>query len=355
MLRLILLRLLESYFRHRWLYLVPLALMLAVGVAVAWLVPAKHTATATMSIEKESLLAMLTSNGQSAGAWRNPADVTTAELRELLATDAFTQAAMEKTTWQGLLNGNQREIRIAFAAFRDAIEVTSLGERLVAISAEDADPQTAQQLVDAVLETYIQWQLTKNSQESVAAQKFFADLIDRYRQDLRRSRNALQSYLESHPEPTTGSRPPEERMEIARLEAELWRGEERLSEALKNEERARLAQAKAESLSQQTYTVIDAPSVPVDTRSLQRAALVIGAFAVVGLFLSVAGIAVGALMDRTLRFSVDVRQALDLPLLAMVATEGPIQPGHRAQMASGTHNPQRADATNQPGRVKPSV
>lgn len=355
MLRLILLRLLESYFRHRWLYLVPLVLMLATGVAVAWLVPATYTATATMSIEKESLLAMLTSNGQSAGAWRNPAEVTTAELRELLATAAFTQSAMEKTAWAGLLNSDQRAIRMAFAAFRDAIEVTSLGEKLVAISAEDTDPHVAQQMVDAVLATYIQWQVTKNSQESVVAQKFFADLIDRYRQDLRRSRHALQSYLEIHPEPTTGSRPPAEQMEIARLEAEIWRGEERLSEALKNEERARLAQAKAESLSQQTYTVIDAPGVPVDTQSLRRTALVIGAFAVVGLFLSVTGIVVGALMDRTLRFSVDVRQALHLPVLAMVAAEASMQPGYEAQLASGAHNPQRADTTNQPGTVKPSV
>lgn len=144
-------------------------------------------------------------------------------------------------------------------------------------------------------------------------------------------------------------------MEIDRLETELWRAEDRLTEALKDQERARLAQAKAESLARQTYTVVDAPSVPVDTRSLRRTALVTGAFAVVGLFLSVAGIAVGAVTDRTLRFAVDVRQALDLPLLAMVVAEEPISPGHQAQIASGALNPQRADATNQPETVKPSA
>lgn len=354
MLRLILLRLLESYFRHRWLYLAPAALMLAAGIAFAFLAPTRHTATGTLLIEKQSLLATLTSNGQGASYWRTPAEITAGELRELLATDAFVRSAIQKTSWEPLMHGSPREVRDALTAFRRSITVTALGEKLVAISARDGNAQVAQQMAASVMDSYIQWQINKEFQESVVAQNFFANLIGPYQEDLQRARDNLRTYLETYPEPLRGSRPPEERMEIARLESEIRRAEERVSETLKNEESARLALAKAESITRQTYMVIDAPTPPIETFSLRRTALLIGIFAGVGVGLSLAGVVTGALLDRTLRFPVDVRHALHLPLLATVAAETVTNPGRPQRLPGDARHPQRADAgAGQPGTVKP--
>lgn len=145
-------------------------------------------------------------------------------------------------------------------------------------------------------------------------------------------------------------------MEIARLESEIKRAEERVSETLKNEESARLALAKAESLTRQTYMVIDTPTESLDEFSLRRLVTVIGIFTVVGLFLSAAGVVFGAVTDRTLRFPVDVRHALHLPLLATVAMHPDDKPDSRQQAIADTRRARRPDTgASQPGTANPRV
>jgi capsular polysaccharide biosynthesis protein len=65
--------------------------------------------------------------------------------------------------------------------------------------------------------------------------------------------------------------------------------------------------------------VIDQPQMPQDAKaSTKKALTTLGIFVVVGIFLSVVVVAGGALIDRSLRFPIDVRHGLSLPVLAMV-------------------------------------
>lgn len=354
MVKLIVLRLLESFFRNRWLNILPAVVLLAVGVAIAFLVPPAYESAGTMMIEKDTLLASLTSNGSSNSLYVTPAQVTVDELSELLATDAFVRSAIQKTVLEAQMTGNQEDIKQVFDEFRRSLTLTPVGSKLIELKGTHEDPQLAQQVAASTIEAYIQWQINKDYQQSVVAQNFFANLITPYQEDLQNARNALRDYLEAYPEPLRGSRPPEETIEIGRLQGDISLAEQRVAETLKNEESARLALAKAESLTRQTYVVIDTPVVPETSFSLRTAAITIILFAFVGIFLSIAAIVGAALLDQSLRFPVDVKHAVHLPVLATVAFDKGLQPdGARKQAARGA--PKAAKAAGKPGTVNPGT
>lgn len=354
MIKLIALRLLENFFRHRWLYLLAPVLMLAAGIAFVALVPQEYEATGTMMVEKESLLATLTSNGNAATMWRTPASITVGELNELLATDAFVRAAIAKTALEAKMGGDQQMVQNTFDEFRKALVISPLGDKLMEVRATHPEPELAQQIAAATVDSYIQWQINKGYQESVVAQGFFANLIAPLQEELQTARDNMQSYLETYPEPLRGERPPEEQMEIQRLASEIARSEERLTETLKAEEQARLSLAKSESITRQTYLVIDTPVLPEPDFSLIRAGIIVIAFALVGVFLSLVALAVSAVLDRTLRWPVDVRQALNLPLLATLGNDEPKGARRKAaRPAAEERTASRAEVTSAKGTINP--
>jgi uncharacterized membrane protein YccF (DUF307 family) len=71
--------------------------------------------------------------------------------------------------------------------------------------------------------------------------------------------------------------------------------------------------------------VIDQPQVPQDAVLSTKTLLSnMSIFLVVGIFLAIVGIAGGALLDRSLRFPIDVRHGLSLPVLALVPMAKPV-------------------------------
>jgi hypothetical protein len=190
---------------------------------------------------------------------------------------------------------------------------------VIEISAKSKSPQLAQQLTSATSEAYSAWKVIGDRQESAVAQSFFADVLPGYQQELQRARDEMQAYLKSHPEKLRGERPPEEVIEIGRLQAAVDTAAKRVESAMEKEESARLAQAQAESSVRQNYLLIDAPSQPTQPEASLRDRVTGPAiFAVVGLLLTFGGIIGGALLDRSFRFPLDVRNSLELPVLALV-------------------------------------
>ncbi len=90
-------RFLETYFRHRWLNLLPLLLMIALGAT--WLITTKpqYIAHGTMHVQGATLLATLTADPQTQSGWTSQSDATTGEIRSLLQTDAFVRAVVQQS------------------------------------------------------------------------------------------------------------------------------------------------------------------------------------------------------------------------------------------------------------------
>lgn len=321
MVRIVLLRFLESYFRHRWLYLLPLVIAMATGAVFVATEPPVYVASGRLYVERDSLLASLTATNGDGGWWVTAAQATTNEMNELLASRAFTRSAIQKTDLEKNMSAGADAVDQTFGYFRSALYFQPQGEKLVEISATSEDPKLAHQMVVAIMEAYVQWKLNSDFQESMAARTFFEAQIQPYMDEVEQARSELVDFVNANPEPIRGERPPQEQMEYSHLQAALQQAEDRLATAQQNEESARLAQVKSESVTRQTYLVIDQPQVPTETNTSIRDMIQnLVVFVAVGLFLCFIGVAAGALLDRSLRFSIDVRSALSLPVLAMIPT-----------------------------------
>ncbi len=335
MVRIVLLRLLESYFRHRWLYVLPIVISVAAGGAYVASMPPEYWASGRIYVAQENLLADLTSSGTSGSWWVSAAQSTVSEVNELMGTQAFVRTVIQKTDLEKNMAGGPSAVDETISYVREIVSVQAVGDKLVDITATGDDPNIVYQVVISTMEAYVQWKINNGYQESIAARSFFDDLIKPYQEDVDQARSDLITFLTAHPEPVRGDRPPAEQMELDRLQAAVQRSEDRLNAARDNEESARLSQVQSESVTKQTYMVIDQPQIPqVAEVSTKTIAMNMVIFLVVGIFLSVAGIAGGALLDRSLRFPIDVRHGLSLPVLAMVPIGKPILQAAAAAQAA---------------------
>jgi len=350
-LRLVLLRLLESYFRHRWLYLLPIVLMSAAAAVYISSMAPTYAVNGTVYVQNGTLLSSLTAIRSDGFAYVTPAQATSGELYQLLNSHAFLRAIIQQTDMESKMGQGEVLAAETIDEAKEAISLQELGNNLVMITARHEMPRIAHQLAKSTIETYIQWKINLNLEESVAAQNFFTDLIKTYSAEVEPARQALDGYLKTRPRPIQGDRPEEESAEIKRLQTALDTAEERLRRAEGQEESARLALTQAESTVRQTYFVVDAPTRPLTAeRSKKEMLLIIALFVFSGVFISAIGIVGGALLDDSLRFSIDVVHGLNLPVLALVpdAKMQIIHPRHRTrEIAEASQQPvaRNADRT----------
>jgi uncharacterized protein involved in exopolysaccharide biosynthesis len=318
MVRLILLRIFESYFRHRWLNIMPIVLMIGVGSAYVVYSMPQYAARGTIYVQKQPLVSAL-SNVQTDFTWQTPAQVTASQLQDLMQTQAFVRSIIAKTPLEQQLTGDPTVLDRTISMYQKAVTVNTVGDNLIEVDGKYEDPATVQQMVAATMDMFVQWKLNTETQDSIVAEKFFNETIQPYQADVDKARSAMRTYLEAHPVPVRGERPPEETLEISGLQDAIDQATTRLNDAVTKAEDARLARSRAESNIRQMYLTIDAPAQPVaPTTGLRDKATKLGIFLAVGVVLSLLCIAGGALLDHSFRFALDVQHALHLPVLAMV-------------------------------------
>lgn len=326
MLQLAILRLLESYFRHRWLYLLPIVFLALVGGLYIYTLKPEYRATGVVYVQQESLLSSLTAVAPDGFTWMTAADASAAQLNELLQTDSFVRAIILETDLEEEMDKGRDAVSETIETVRKSVWAQSTGSNQMLITGSNEDSQVAYQLVNATVENHIQWQMNSARKDSVSAQEFFVDLIEKYRLDLEATQQELDDYLILHPEPIRGDRSEIENMAISRLQSRVELATSRLSSALDKEEEARLALAQIESVIRQQYFLIDAPSIPEDTEtSTKDLAVTLAIFMIAGGIVSVVGIVGGTLLDRTFRFPVDVNVLIELPVLTSVAAPPPVR------------------------------
>lgn len=351
MLRLILLRVFETFFRRRWSYILTAILPLVVGGLVFVFVPAAYKVRGTIYVQRESLLTTLASE-RDIPQFTAPSQATLSEVLSLLGTESFAMTVLQNTDLRDKLDdGPQAKERI-LEEYRKALVVTAEGNNIVVFSAEDTNPVLAQQLAGETMNAYVQWRINFERADSEAAQTFFADLITRYEEQLGQAEQDLRDYLITYPDPVRGSRSSEEQFEINRLEEVVAEARARVTDTRDKEEDARLALAKVNSNALQEYLVIDAPVVPpVPPSVLKRLALILGIAFVVGLMLALARLAVAVTLDRSLYFPIDTRHGLKQETLAML----PQGDGTRAGKAGRRRASASQDPNSQPasGQVSP--
>ena len=320
MVRLALLRLLESYFRHRWLYFLPIVITVAAAGVYAALAVPKYISGGILYVQNQSLVTSLNDLPQTSGGswWVTPAEATRIDISDLLQTEAFVRSLIQGTSLEAEMNSSPEAANEVMTIVNTSVSVVSVGNNMVRFGIIDQDPQLSFQLAKRLPESYVLWKLNSSRKDSIAAQKFFTDLLQPYQQQQDTARAALQRYLEDNPAPIRGDRPETESLEIERLKAEVDKAETRVLDVRAKEESAQLSQTQAESNMRQNYIVVDAPQEPNRPLNGLRARLMSGSiFIVIGVVLCVVAVIGGAVLDRSLRFPIDAYQWLHLPVLAM--------------------------------------
>jgi hypothetical protein len=108
MVRLVLLRVLESYFRRRFTLLLPILLMsIIAGVSFATQQDVYITSS-VLFVKKESFLSELTSIRDSGFSWVTPAQTSANEINQLMGTNAFIRAIIQKTDLEPQMQGGRK-------------------------------------------------------------------------------------------------------------------------------------------------------------------------------------------------------------------------------------------------------
>lgn len=327
MIRIAILRILESYFRHRWLYLVPIVLLAAAGAYSVLTAKPQYIAGGIIYVQQESFLGTLTNVRDVPFTFNTPAQVTAGQIMELMQTNAFVRSIIQDTKLEEEMNKGDTVVNEVMMEARQSIWAQAIGENQVAINASHEDPELATELSNAVINRYVQWQINLDQVQSGAAEDFMDDLVVTYRDELEQAREDLRVYLEAHPEPLRGDRTDTEILEIDRLQGILSLAGTRYARALEQQEGARLATAQAEADIRQTYFVVDAPIIPTQpATSLRQMAMNGLVFVIVGAIIAAAAVAGGAVLDRSFRFPLDVEYGLTLPVLSMIPDTRPKRP-----------------------------
>lgn len=348
MIRQVVFRLLESYFRRRWLYLIPIALMTVVAGVYYFTIKPTFIARGVIYVQSDSFLNTLTQLSQNnASFWVSPSQIATSEINELLQTSAFIRAIIQNTDLEPIMDEGTEVYLNMIGETRKNLWVSSLGNNQILANAANENPAISYQLVTSLMDTYINWQINTQQTDTEVAQSFFADLVQEYEQDLSNARNDMKTYLRDHPEPIRGERPGDESLEIQHLQNKIDLAEARYANALNKLEDTQLAMAQVEADVRQTYLVIDAPTIPENPEtSLKELAIRLGAFIAVGVLVSLGAVAGGAILDRSFRFPSDVTQYLQLPVLAIIPDTSP-QPPTRWQAWKTWLQSRRARKTSQ--------
>ncbi len=320
MITLLVYRFLESYFRHRWWYLLPIVLMVvAAGVFITTSKP-KYIARGSIYVQKETFLSALNSvTPNDTSWWTTPAQSVIGEINELLRTDAFIRAVIHGTDLEDRMDKGSEVVAETISEVRQSIWIAALGDNQIQINAAHEEAVIAHQIANSVLSSFVQWQVNAQRTESEAALAFFADLIKVYEANLETARENLKNYLLENPPPLRGERNEIQKLEISRLQGDVDIARSRYTNALEKEENARLALAQIEGDTRQSYTIIDAPLLPERPEvSRRELAIQAGIFLLVGVILSIAAIAGNMILDRTFRFPIDVYYGTHLPVLAMI-------------------------------------
>ena len=318
MFRLITLRFFETYLRHRFLWLLPIAGMLIYGVANFVLTKPTYVSLAALFINQETLLSNITSLNQGGYSWVTPAQATTNQINELIKTDSFVRSVIQKSDLEKQISENPAKTGKLLVSTRSSLWVNTLGDNTIVIGASNGNPTITQQLATGTVEVFLLWKINTGHNATTTALTFYEDLVRTYSAEVNSAKDELQKYLDAHPIPISGDRPPSETVEIDRLQSQLSTATGRYVKAQDELENSRLTEKINESEVRQKYLIVDSPSYPnkpalSTTKKITNSAV----FILVGVVLSLLAVVVGSLLDRTFRFPEDVHFQLELPVFAI--------------------------------------
>jgi uncharacterized protein involved in exopolysaccharide biosynthesis len=312
------LRLLETFFRRWYLYLVPVVILAVVGFLSLSSTKSKFQSAGTFNVETSTVLSNLSgTNDQTFG--ETPATTTSKQINATLQTDQFIKDVAARSGLQKALESG----KISTQWIRSSLTSVTNGANLVTVIAINEDPQVAQRLAQSTIDAFVQSVIDAASSQSTAAVAFFGDLIKTYQADVDNAQKALDQYVTSHPAPAFGQRPETELAEINKLNSAITQAQANYNSAVGKSQDAQLTTEQTKADVGQRLRLIDAPKVPLAPQpKMKKMIFSFGTFLVLGLILTVGAVVVATVLNHTFLTAADVKDRLAGMRLLAVLPDG---------------------------------
>lgn len=315
------LRYIETFFRNKWLILIPALVFVLIGTALVLLVTPKYAAGATIWTERPIYLEI---PGKQ-NVWITPAQAEAGRFRELISTRTFSQAIADRITFPA---GMSEEDKTNLTAdIRAGLYVSTSGEHLLRITFLYPEPTVTLAVVQAAIEEYTKVMAESANQQAKDAIDFYKERISTYETEvLPKSNGAVTEYLNQHPEiqlsqgdgvildPTFIQL--QRQAEIDRSEYERY--QQRLDQVM--------TQSQAVTKNQiANFRILDAPIIAPGTGRLSKKDILMFTAGGAGVALGYAALFLGVAteFDRTIRNPGDVKRRLRLPVLEVMPDYAP--------------------------------
>jgi capsular polysaccharide biosynthesis protein len=310
-----LLRILESFFRRWWLYLVPVVVLAAIGFVSVSGTKKTYESSGTFNVENSTILSNLSGDNSQTNGFDTPATATSKRINATLQTDQFITEIAKRAGIDGALaNGT-----ITPGWIRSSLTSTTNGANLVRVIAVNQDPAVAQRLAQGTIDAFTQSIIDSASSQSTAAVTFFDNLLTTYQTNVANAQKAVDDYVAGHPAPAIGVRPEDEQAELTRLTTALTQAQGTYNATLGKRQDAELSTEQTKADMGQRLRLVDAPQQPVAPQARLKSMIFgFGTFLAVGILISLGAVVLATMMNHNLQTADDVKNRLGMRLLAIV-------------------------------------
>jgi len=305
-------KILEAFFRHKLLLLLPPILIPGIVGPVAVLsTPPIYETSAGVWIDRPTYL----NYKDGSNTWLTPVQVQSARLTELLRTRAFLDDVAQRTSLAPLVGTPAGEVRLAELALR-SVTVGGAGDHLLFIRTQLATPQLSYELDKAILDAYQEKTAADQADQASVAVDFYGARVKDARQQLNKVSQDLRRYaatrLANNPDTVSGTDPtglPAAMLDptIATLQASV-----QTAQAEVNTAQNALTQAQQDAMAavqgqQYGFQVLDAPQIATEpTSQIKKLIIYPIAAAIIGLGLTAMLLILLVASDRSVRSEQDL-------------------------------------------------
>ncbi len=311
----IIVRMLETFFRRWYLYLVPLVAVLGLAISNVSSTPTEFASAGVITTSNASLLSELTEVGTTPFTFETPASLTSRKISSLLGTDAFARKVAVGAGVSDALDSGA----ITLNAIRFAITTYPAGDELLTVRATTIDPDLSQRLAQSTIDSYIEEVIDVELTQAQTAETVLRRRLDRHQAELDTARAALADYVNENPGPAIGERPFDEQVTIDQLSSAVERADTQFGQTLNQYDEAQLVTEQTRADIDQRIRVIDPPTRPFAPEpTIRGTVLTVGLYIVLGTLLSIALVAVVTALDHTVRREADIEAQVGLDVVATV-------------------------------------
>ncbi len=327
MIRLIIIRIFESVVRNFFVIVAPIFIVPLLVLGLQITKDQEYLSGATVQIRYNYEISRVIGYEKFPASPLDPSERMLNELFELMRTDAFVDkilADVDFTDENGVSQiasspSAQREF------VRDNLQIQITGIRQVAILSYMPTPKSAQQIITAVYNAYLDHQITTIGESGSDLVDFMTIYLNAKEEQRVNVQAELEAYLAAHPADDSYDRREIEISQISQLSAildDLIGDIDYTQDVL---DFGSLVENTSERYFRETFILLDDPFQPVSMTTLTKKASNVIQGVAVGILLSIITLGVFVLFDQRVMLPLDLHNATDLPLLTIVPMENASQ------------------------------